>query len=345
MRVCFVVNGIRTQKPTYTTVQLALAAARHGHEVAFAAVDGLTRNGDLVSGRLVRPVGEQCTRTSEDFVESLRRAEPRDEPMGEFDVAWLRANPNAATEAGGFINPAVEFGHCLRQAGVMVWNDPAGLLRAGSKLYLAGFPKALRPRTLVTRSFDRVRAFLRDLDGPAVIKPLEGYGGTNVFFVGRGERVNLAQIVATVQADGYLIVQEYLPAAARGDKRILLLAGVPIQVDGHFAAYLRMRPKGDMRNNMHIGGARRACSLTAAELHLCEQLRPRLVADGLYLVGVDLVGEKILEVNVFAPGGIHNINELYGIDVGAEISRDLERKLALKRAFKSPLPSTVLMQA
>jgi glutathione synthase len=106
-----------------------------------------------------------------------------------------------------------------------------------------------------------------------------------------------------------------------------------------------MRPKDDIRNNLHVGGARRPSELTEAERRICDLIRPRLVADGLYFVGVDVVGDKILEINVFAPGGINNINELYGIDVGEVVVRDLERKVELRRAFGEPLPPHVIMRA
>src|SRR6185295_15536675 len=98
---------------------------------------------------------------------------------------------------------------------VLVFNDPDGLLRASSKMYLAGFPVDIRPKTLITRSVERVRAFLRELRGPAIIKPLTGFGGQNVFYVGRGQAANLAQIISTVRREGYVIVQEYLPAVVK----------------------------------------------------------------------------------------------------------------------------------
>ncbi|HEY0714619.1 MAG TPA: glutathione synthase, partial [Polyangia bacterium] len=256
-----------------------------------------------------------------------------------------RNTPNVGgPEADGF-NPAIEFGRRLKQNGVMVFNDPDGLVRAGTKMYLAGFPVEIRPRTVITRSVERVRAFLRELDGPAIIKPLAGYGGQNVFYVARGERANLGQIIATVKSQGYVIVQEFLPAVSKGDKRVLLLGGAPMLVSGHWAAYKRMRPKDDIRNNMHVGGSRRPSGLGDAERRICDLIRPRLVADGLYFVGVDLVGDRILEINVFAPGGIHNINELYGIDVGEAVVKDLERKVELKRAYREPLPPHVVMRA
>jgi glutathione synthase len=132
---------------------------------------------------------------------------------------------------------------------------------------------------------------------------------------------------------------------ARGDKRVLLVGGAVCKVGGTVAAYRRMRPKDDIRNNMHVGGARKRSDFTEAESRICELLRPRLVADGLYFVGVDLVGDKILEINVFAPGGIHNINELYGIDVGAEVVRDLERKVELRAVYRHGLPPHVYMRS
>jgi glutathione synthase len=346
MRICFLVNSVRTQRPTYTTVHLAFAAHRRGHDVAFVSVDHLSHDGAHVWGALIRAKAERPKNTAA-YVKGLRSADATSEleRLDDFDVVFLRNNPNVARSEGDGFNPAIEFGRRLRQSGVMVFNDPDGLVRAGSKMYLAGFPVEIRPRTLITRSGERVRAFLRELDGPAVIKPLHGFGGQNVFYVARGERVNLAQIISTVKDQGYFIVQEYLSAVRSGDKRVLLLGGVPVLVDEHWAAYKRMRPKDDNRNNMHVGGARRAASLSEGERRICDLIRPRLVADGLYFVGVDLVGDRILEINVFAPGGIHNINELYQIDVAEAVVRDLERKVELKRAFREPLPPHVIMRA
>ena len=352
MRLCFVVNSVRTQRPTYTTAHLAAAAARQGHDVGFVSVDALSlgqgSDGEVL-GELVRPKGKRI-RDVAAYVKGLTATDaPRETTrLNRYDVVFLRNNPSAGRREGETVddfNPAIDFGRRLKRAGVMVLNDPDGLARAGSKMYLAGFPAELRPKTLITRSLDRVRAFLRELDGPAIIKPLAGFGGKNVFFVDRPQTANLAQMISTVRRDGYVIAQEYLPAAAKGDKRILLVGGNVCTVGGVVAAYRRMRPKDDIRNNMHIGGSRKRCTFTENEARVCDLLRPRLVADGLYFVGVDLVGEKVLEINVFAPGGIHNINELYGIDVGAEIIRDLERRVELRALHGDRLPPHVLMRA
>src|SRR3954471_22681049 len=347
MRICFVVNNPRTQRATYTTLHLAFAAYRRGHDVAFASVDAFSQGeGSDIVAEVVRPKSGRLRDTA-GYAKALTAADaPREAArLVDFDVIFLRNNPSAGAAEVDAFNPALDFGRRLKQLGVLVVNDPDGLSRAGSKMYLAGFPVELRPKTLITRSTDRVRAFLRELDGPAIIKPLLGFGGQNVFYVGRGQTANLAQMISTVRRDGYVIVQEYLPAAAKGDKRVLLVGGSVCRAGDVVAAYRRMRPKDDIRNNMHVGGSRKRCTFSDAEARVCDLLRPRLVADGLYFVGVDIVGGKVLEINVFAPGGIHNINELYGIDVGAEVIRHLERRVELRALHGDRFPPHVIMRA
>jgi glutathione synthase len=346
MRVCFVVNNVRTQKATYTTLCLAFAAHRRGHDVAFVSVDAFSQGeGSDIVAEVVRPKPGRL-RDALAYARALTAATaPREDArLGDFDVVFLRNNPTAGASDGDAFNPALGFGRRLKSQGVLVVNDPDGLSRAGSKMYLAGFPAELRPRTLITRSIERVRAFLRELDGAAIIKPLAGFGGQNVFYVARGQTANLAQMVSTVRRDGYVIVQEFLPAVAKGDKRVLLLGGAPLRISDTVAAYKRMRPPDDIRNNMHVGGTRRRADFSEVEQRICDLLRPRLTADGLYFVGVDLVGDKILEINVHAPGGIHNINELYGIDVGTAVVRDLERKVELRSVYRDGIPAHVFMR-
>jgi glutathione synthase len=346
VRVCFVVNNVKTQKATYTTLCLAFAAHRRGHDVAFSSVDAFSQGeGSDIVAEVVRPKPGRL-RDAGTYARALTAttAPREDARLADFDVVFLRNNPNAGASDGDAFNPALDFGRRLKSQGVLVVNDPDGLSRAGSKMYLAGFPAELRPRTLITRSIERVRAFLRELDGAAIIKPLAGFGGQNVFYVARGQTANLPQMISTVRREGYVIVQEFLHAAAKGDKRVLLLGGAPLRIGDTVAAYKRMRPRDDIRNNMHVGGSRRRADFSEAEQRICDLLRPRLTADGLYFVGVDIVGDKILEINVHAPGGIHNINELYGIDVGTAVIRDLERKVELRAVYRDGIPSHVFMR-
>ncbi len=311
--------------------------------MAFLSVDDFAYESE-VTGRVLLPP-DTPDATSSSLSTAVRSPDARrvHASLADFEVVLLRNNPNAGGDRVR-VNPAIELGRRLKEAGVMVLNDPDGLRRAGSKMYLAGFPAGIRPRTLITCSGDRVRAFLREIDGAAVIKPLYGYGGRDVFYVGRGQTFNLAQIISTVGSSGYLIVQEFIAAAARGDKRVLLLAGLPLEAGGCTAVYRRLHARDEFRNNIHTGASPRRCRLTAGERALCETIRPRLITDGLYLVGVDIAGDKILEINVFAPGGLHNMHGLYGVDLADAAIADLERKFRLRGAHREPVPPRVFMR-
>jgi glutathione synthase len=340
LRVCFVVNNFRTQRATYTTAHLAFEAQRRGHEVRFVSVDGFSYADDGRVVGLAARAPEKPYKTTKGFTRALVADDvPVEEvTLNDFDVVFLRNNPAvAAADPGDRFNPAIDFGRRLKRSGVLVVNDPDGLLRAGSKMYLSGFPEEIRPKTLVSRNVDQIKEFLRSLDGPAILKPLSGFGGQSVFYVRRGQVSNLNQMIQAVRKEGYVIAQEYLPEVARGDARVLLLRGEPIRLGRHVAAYKRMRPKDDIRNNMHVGGVRKRFTFGETEQKICDLLRPRLIADGLYLVGVDVVGDKVLEINVFAPGGIHNINELYGVNVGQVVISDLEKRIETRTAYQDSL--------
>jgi glutathione synthase len=247
--------------------------------------------------------------------------------LSEFDVVFLRYNPNDSdAERERSRNPAIEFGRLLKSQGVLVLNDPMGLFRASSKMYLSSFPSSIRAQTLITRSAPKIKDFLKQLKKPAILKPLTGYGGQDVFFIKGLSDININQIIAAVSKNGYVMVQEYIPEVKKGDKRVLLLNGSPIYIGNQAAVYRRMSPKNEIRSNIHIGGTRRKAEFTSKDAEIVEAIRPKLIADGLYFVGADIVGDKLLEVNVFCPGGINNINELYGINVGNAVIEDLEKR-------------------
>src|SRR6185312_13470886 len=241
-----------------------------------------------------------------------------EDTLGSFDVVFLRYNPIREGE-GRPGAPLIDFGWRLRLSGTLVINDPEGLRRAGSRMYLGDFPADIRTRTLVSRSKPRLKAFLRELDGPAVIKPLAPRGGEQVFYLRRRQVKNLNQIITAVTKEGYAVAQEYLPEAEQGEKRLLVLGGAPIRVGDQVAIYRRVPAVRGARDGVEMGsngrGSRKKCEFGRTEARLCDILRPKLLSDGLYLVSVDIAGDKILELNVFTPGGIHSIGELYNIDV------------------------------
>jgi glutathione synthase len=335
MRICFVVADVKDQQPTYAGIYLALAAHRRGHDVRFVSVENLSfldDNNVLATTTRVRAGDYQLPI---EYAQALASDEAvnEEDTLGRFDVVFLRYNPVREGE-GRPSAPLIDFGWRLRLAGTLVVNDPEGLRRAGSRMYLADFPADVRAKTLVSRSKKRLKEFLRALDGPAVLKPLAPRGGENVFYLRRRQVSNLNQIITTVTKTGYAIAQEYLPEIEQGEKRLLLLNAEPIRTEKGVAIY-RRRPAIGVNGGPPESATRSRCEMGPVEARICDILRPKLLADGLYFVGVDIVGDKILELNVFTPGGIHSIHELYGIDVADIVIRDLERRVRLRAAYRT----------
>src|SRR5262249_11253626 len=144
---------------------------------------------------------------------------------------------------------------------------------------------------------DEIKQFIEDQRDKVVIKPLQGSGGKNVFLVGTDERANLNQMIDAVIRDGYCVVQEYLPAAAEGDVRLFVMNGRPLKHGGKYAAFRRVNTSGDARSNMHSGGKSEPAEVTPQMLRLVEIVRPKLVSDGMWLVGLDIVDDKLIEIN------------------------------------------------
>jgi glutathione synthase len=337
MRICFVVADARAQQPTYAGVYLALAGHRRGHDVRFVAVDDLSFLDDNTVLGTTRRVRAGDYQKPADYARALASddAVSEEDNLGSYDVVFLRYNPTRESNGRGGTS-LIDFGWRLRLGGTLVVNDPEGLRRAGSRMYLGDFPADIRARTLVSRSPERLKEWVRALRGPAVLKPLQPRGGEHVFFVRRRQVSNLNQILTTVTKGGYAIAQEYLPEIEEGEKRMLLLGAEPIRAGKHVAIYRRHGVMGGPNGApSETPGTRSRCEFGRAEARICELIRPRLLADGLYLVGVDMVGDRIIELNVFTPGGIHSVHELYGIDVADSVIRDLERRVRLRAAYRT----------
>lgn len=337
MKICFVVRSVYSQLLTYTTTHLAYEAYRRGHRVVYTTVNSFSYSDDRKVRATVVSPGYGPFESRREFLDALKGdlAEREEVCLSDFDVVFLRHNPNETGEQDKSRNPAIEFGRLLKAHGVLVVNDPGGLTKAASKMYLSAFPPEIRAKTLITRSTVKIKEFLRELKKPAILKPLAGYGGQDVFFIKSVKDLNINQIISTVSKNGYVMAQEYIPEVKKGDKRLLLLNGAPIIIGKRAAMYRRMSPKGEIRSNMHVGGTRKTAEFTKVEARIAELIRPKLVADGLYFVGADIVGNKLLEINVFCPGGINNINELYGINVGEYVIQDLEKRARIWKTHYS----------
>ncbi|AUX26170.1 glutathione synthetase [Sorangium cellulosum] len=195
----------------------------------------------------------------------------------------------------------------------LIVNDPRGLRDANEKLYALNFPE-WTPRTLVTADREQIHAFVRALGGAAVIKPLDGAGGLGVLQISERDK-NARAIADMMTGEGrrLAMVQEYLPAVVEGDKRILLLDGEPL------GAILRVPRDDDHRSNIHVGGRVVSTELTPRERDLVRAVAPRLRADGLFFVGLDVIGERLTEVNVTSPTGIQELGRFTGADPAARV--------------------------
>jgi glutathione synthase len=200
----------------------------------------------------------------------------------------------------------------------------------------------VRPRTLITRDAGDIAAFVDEMGGSAVLKPLQGSGGASVFFVSSDESANLNQMIEAVGRDGYIVAQEVLPDADQGDVRMFVMNGEPLRVGDEYAAFRRRNRTADRRSNMKVGGTAEAVKVTDEMLGLAEAVRPKLLADGMFLVGLDIVGDKLMEVNVFSPGGLGTAETLYEVSFTDPVIDALEHKVTMRDHYPQGIANTRL---
>jgi len=330
MKIGFVVNEIATERINYTTTHLALAALKRGHEIWYIeAADFSLDPDEMVHAHARRPL-RNTFRTASTFFRAMQSKESRKEriTVDMLDVLMLRNDPSRTDPGQVWARTApINFARLALRHGVIVLNDPDGLSNAANKMYLEQFPKSVRPRSTITRSADDIQAFLREEGGTIVLKPLTGSGGHNVFRIGKDEP-NVNQIIEAVVSEGYALAQEYLPAASQGDVRLFLMNGQVLERNGKLAAIHRQGPQGDIRSNLTIGGKLAKVELTDTMREIAEVVRPRLVKDGMFLVGLDVVDDKLMEINVFSPGGLVGAGKLNRISFVDMVVDALELKVA-----------------
>lgn len=224
-------------------------------------------------------------------------------PLAGFDVIIMRANPPLDTTALNFLDSV--------RNDVFIMNDLDGLRIASNKLYPASFSgEAGRfiPVTYVSKSREYLEQVMEEsVAEKMIMKPLSGFGGQGVIVIEKRAQQNFRSLLDFyIGGDhgSYVILQEYVEGAEKGDVRILMLNGEPI------GAMRRVPSEKDIRSNIHAGGREVKHSLSKDEKALCKALGPQLMRDGLYLAGIDVINGKLIEVNVLSPGGIARINKL-----------------------------------
>lgn len=285
-----------------TSYALIREARKRGFRVDHCAPEDLFLEGGETHAR-VRPITLADGRTP-----PIELGAGEDVALGAVDVVFVRKDPP-------FDDRYLYCTHLLERARgkTLIVNDPRGLRDANEKLYTCHFPH-LMPETLVANDKARILAFAVKVGGRAVIKPLDGAGGEGVMVLQVGDP-NINAIVEAQTKNGrrLAMVQSFLPEVRKGDKRILLLDGEPL------GAILRVPRADDVRSNIHVGGSVEAAALDAEDLRIVAEVRDRLRADGLYFVGLDVIGGRLTEVNVTSPTGIQQMSRFSGQNLSARV--------------------------
>ncbi|MGE4652232.1 MAG: glutathione synthase [Myxococcota bacterium] len=298
-----------------TTFALMLEAQGRGHRIWFVSPDSLgVRDGEPVASAI--PVEVQRQEGAH-----FEAGEPRTLSLEtQVDAVLQRVDPPVDA---AYVTATQILTLCRRS---LVVNRPEAILSFNEKLFALLFPDLMAP-TRVTASIPELRDFLEEQGGEMIVKPLDGCGGAGIFHLS-GEDRNLATALEQSTRGGRqpVMAQRYLPEIREGDKRILLLEGRPI------GAVLRVPPKGETRANFHAGGVAQPTKLDVADRRIVERLAPKLRAEGLFFVGIDVIGGFLTEINVTSPTGVLEIDALESRCLEAEILDALETRLSAHRA-------------
>lgn len=320
---------MKTEEVSYTTTRLAYYAHNHDNEVYYLTPEDFALDpDDEVRARAIY-VPKRKFKTRESFLKEITgpKAEHQRISIGDLDILMLRNDPATEPSSRAWAQQAgILFARVAIRRGVIVVNDPNGLGKAMNKMYFQLFPEEVRPKTLITRDSKEIKSLANEY-GNIVIKPLQGSGGANVFIIRKEDIPNINQMIDAVIRDGYVIAQEYLTKAEAGDTRLFLMNGMPLRHKGKYAAFRRVREGGDLRSNIHAGGKKAKAEIGETELRIAEIVRPKLVQDGMFLVGLDIVGDKLMEINVFSPGGLGSAESFEKVNFCAPVMEALQRKV------------------
>ena len=311
LRMVFVMDPIESESiDVSTTFALMLEAQQRGHEIFYVAPADLC----VVGGR---PAARA-------FPVELRRERGRHVVRGEprlvvldrdADVAFQREDPPVDTS---YVVATQILGLCER---CLVLNRPASVIAYNEKLLALHF-RDLMPETAVTRHINELLAFMEAMNGEMIVKPLDGKGGEGIFHLVKGER-NLPSILeqATNFGTRWVMAQRYLPEVRQGDKRILLLEGELL------GAVLRVPSEAEVRANLHVGGRAAPAEIGPTERHIIERIGPLLRREGLFFVGIDVIGDRLTEVNVTSPTGLQEANALGGLHLETRVIERVEERV------------------
>ena len=337
MRIGFLVNDIDTEKAVFTTTRLAMIAANRGHEAWLIGASDFALDSDDRVHAWARAAPVRKYNSPNTYLGAVRSDKAGVERIviDDLDVLMLRNDPAAESELRAWARTVgVIFGRIALRGGVIVLNDPNALALALDKMYLQLLPEEVRPRTTISRDRDEIRAFVKDVGGNAVLKSLGGSGDRSIFRVTPTNRSNLNQMIEAVCRDGYVIAQEFLEAAEQAVVRLFLVNGEPLRYRGKTAAFQWDRTEGQLRHDIHVAGSTKAVKVTDAHLRIAEAARPRLVQDGMFLAGLQIIGDKLMDIDVFSPGGLGNAQAFEKVNFSQAVVEALEHKVDYMKFYR-----------
>ena len=208
------------------------------------------------------------------------------------------------------------------------------LAEAMDKRDVLQLPSSVRPRGIITRSSEDIKAFVKEMGGQAILKSMQGTASQVVFRVTSENRSNLNQMIEAINRDDYVIAEEYVSEAESGSTRLFLMNGEPLRHRGKYAAFQWVRSGDDLRTNIHTLGSTAATKITDAHLGIAEAIRPRLVQDGMFLAGLHIVGDKLLDIDVFSPGGLGLAQNFETMNFPAALIQALENKVSYMSYYR-----------
>jgi glutathione synthase len=316
MKIAFLMDRLEEIDPIWeTTSHLMYECNQRGHTVYFLEPHDLYIRENIVRARMhdvsITPdlSMRKYWRTA---IRSVKKADRIFESIPELDALFLRKNPPLQYQTMEFLSPFSDQ--------VFMINSTTGQILGNGKLYALNFPDII-PETHVSRDPVRLKRLIDGFGGDMVVKPLQRYGGEGIIKVSTKDQENLLSLinyyVQAAKSYNYrepIMVQEFLSEVrSEGDVRILLLNGEII------GAMQRKPLEGEFRANVHAGGKVFPHEITAADRKICRTIKGRLKKDGLYFVGVDVIGDKLVEINCVSPGGIPRINQLNGVKLESTV--------------------------
>ncbi|WP_088341103.1 glutathione synthase [Robiginitalea sediminis] len=330
MNICFLMYPWEEIDPENdTSLALLHECVRRNHGVALCTPANLTIRNSVTNAFCT--VINRMDKVPASLKAFYKKATIREEmlPLAGFDVIFMRANPPLDPLMLNFLDSVKD--------DVFIMNSLQGLREANNKLYTAAFGDShsnIIPATHVSKNKTYlIRQIRESKSDKMILKPLNGFGGSGVILIEKSAMSSINSLLDFYisNADGtsnYVILQEYIEGADKGDIRILLLNGEPI------GAMRRIPGSDDHRSNVSAGGSVAKHVLTKQEKALCRQIGPKLVKDGLFFVGIDVIGGKLVEVNVMSPGGITYMNKTYKTKIQARVIDFVESKVMDKlKAF------------